>query len=238
MEKTEKIEKMEDFLTTLRTDRKREISCYEKREYLVGDRYRMIRRISIEDMDFGVQVSARDYYFFLIGNAQNAYYSVYELYRLLHLMATQEGKDYVNSLLQKQISSRKKGKLRYGDIDYEMKKSVIPDRNEMIEVEDGSVQIDYKTLFILINLIQEKSNYLFERSKKYRGYKNGIIRLLITLIQIEKNNPILEEKGWVYDETEKKIKYNEKIVKYKNDEKFKKYYLTKGEKDSIMSIES
>lgn len=80
----------------------------------------------------------------------------------------------------------------------------------MIEVEDGSVQIDYKTLFILINLIQEKSNYLFERSKKYRGYKNGIIRLLITLIQIEKNNPILEEKGWVYDETEKKLSITKK----------------------------
>ena len=64
MEKTEKIEKMEDFLTTLRTDRKRENSCYEKREYLVGDRYRMKTRISIEDMEFGVQVSARDYYLY------------------------------------------------------------------------------------------------------------------------------------------------------------------------------
>ena len=201
---------MEDFLTTLRTDRKREISCYKKREYLVGDRYRMIRRISIEDMDFGVQVSAQDYFFFLIGNDQNAYYSVYELYSLLHLMATQEGKDYVNSRLQEQISYKEKDKLRYGDIDYEMKKSVRLNRNEMIEVEDGSVQIDYKTLFILINLIQEKSNSLFERSKKNISYKNGIIRLLITLIQIEKNNPILEEKGWVYDETEKKLSITKK----------------------------
>lgn len=232
------MEKMGDFLTTLRTDRKREISCYKKRGYLVGDGYRMIRKISVEDMDFGVQVSTQDYFFFLIGNEQNAYYSVYELYGLLHLMAMKVGKNYVNSLLQKQIDSIKKGKLRYEDIDYEMKKSVIPKINDKIEVEDGSEQIDYKTLFILLNLIQEKSNSLFGRSKKNRGYKNGIIRLLITLIHVEKNNPILEEKGWIYDETEKKIKYNEKIVKYKNDEKFKKYYLTKGEKDSIMSIES
>lgn len=231
---------MADFLTTLRTDRIREISCYEKKGYSILDenQYRMIRRINIEDIEIGVQVSARDYYFYLIGSNQNAYYSVYELYSLLHLMAVREGKDYVNSLLQKQINSVEKDKLRYEDIDYEMKKSVIPDRNEKIVVKDGSEQVDYKTLLILLNLIQEKSNSMFESSEENKDCKNGVIRLLIALIDVEKNNQILKEKGWVYDEKEKKFKYDEKIVKYKNDEKFKKYYLTKGEKDSIMSVES
>lgn len=230
--------KMEDFLTTLRTDRKREISCYKKRGYLVDDRYRMIRKISIEDMDFGVQVSARDYFFFLINNGQNAYYSVYELYSLLRLMALELGRDNVNSLLQKQINSREKGKLIYEDIDYEMKKSVIPKKNDKIEVEDGSEQIDYKTLFILLNLMQEKSNSLFGSSIKNKDYKNGMIRLLITLIGVEKDNPVLRDRGWVFDHSKKRFNYDEKKDKYKNKEKFKKYNLTKGEKDSIMSIES
>ena len=234
------MEKMADFLTTLRTDRIREISCYKRKGYMFSKNndYIMIRRISLEDTEISVQVSANDYYFYLIGSDQNAYYSVYELYSLLHLMAVKEGKGYVNSLLQKQIDSAEKGQLRYEDIDYEMKKSVIPDRNEKIVVKDGSEQVDYKTLFILLNLIQEKSNSLFGSSEENKDYKNGIIRLLITLIDVEKNNQILKEKGWVYYEEEKKFKYDEKIVKYKNDEKFKKYYLTKGEKDSIMSIES
>ncbi|MGP1434360.1 MAG: hypothetical protein ACTTKP_08790 [Catonella sp.] len=232
------MEKMADFLTILRTDRKREISGYRKRGYLVREGYRLVRKISIEDMEFGVQVSAQDYFFFLIGNNQNAYYSVYELYNLLHLMAVREGKDYVNSLLQKQIDSKYRCIFKYEDIEYEMKKSVIPDENEKIEVEDGSEQVDYKTLFILLNLIQEKSNSLFGSRRKNKDYKNGIIRLLITLIDVEQNNQILTEKGWVYDEEEKKFKYDGKTVQYKNNEKFKKYYLTKGEKDSIMSIES
>lgn len=234
---------MKDFLIQLRTERKREISCYEKNGYIfdrVKDKnnYFMIRKISVEGIEIGVQVSASDYYFCLIINEQNAYFSVYELYRLLHLMTSCESNEYVISYLQQQIDSKSRCKLRYEDIDYKVKKSIIPDKNKKIKVEESSEQIDYKTLFILLNLMQEKSNSLFGSSIKNKDYKNGMIRLLITLIGVEKDNPVLRDRGWVFDHSKKRFNYDEKKDKYKNKEKFKKYNLTKGEKDSIMSIES
>ena len=230
------MEEVRDFLTILRTDRKREISKYKEKDYLVPDSFRMIRKILIEECHIGVQVSSQDYYFYLIDNGQNAYFSVRELYYLLVRMSLNEGKKYVVDLLQKQIDIDEKSEFIYENITYSIKKTIIPERNGLIRVEDGSCDVDYKQLFVLLNLVQQKSNSMFENSPGNEHYKNGILRLLMTLVEAEKDHEILKAKGWFYDKDREIFKYIE--VMNEEDKRRKKYYLTKEERDDIMSLES
>ncbi|SFU75153.1 hypothetical protein [Butyrivibrio sp. M55] len=230
------MEAMRDFLSILRTDRKREISKYKKKDYLVSDSYRMVRKIQIEGLLIGVQVSSQDYYFYLIDDSQNAYFSVRELYNLLFQMSIKEGKKYVLELLEKQIKNTEEAALRYENIDYAIKKTIIPEENDMITVEDGSSEVSYRQLFVLLNLVQQKSNTMFENSLGNESYKNGILRLLMTLIEAEKDHEILQSKGWFFDIEEDKFIYKE--ILNEEDKRRKKYYLTEEERDDIMSIES
>ncbi len=227
---------MRDFLSILRTDRRREINNYREKDYLVSDSFRMIKKIQVEGICIGVQVSAQDYYFYLIDSGQNAYFSVRELYNLLFKMALLEGKEYVVELLNKQITILENDCFQYETIDYTIKKTVIPDRNGSIDVEDGSRDVDYQKLFVLVNLVQQKSNAMFLNSPGNECYKDGILRLLMTMIEIGRNHDILKSKGWFYDTGLERFVYKE--ILNDEDKKLKKYYLTEEERDVIMSIES
>lgn len=230
------METMRDFLSILRTDRKREMAQYKEKDYLVPDNFRMIRKIIIEDLEIGVQVDAQDYHFYLIEDNQNAYFSISDIYGLLRKMSLTEGKAYVKRLLQRQLDMQENAYLVYEDISYEIKKSILPDREGEIEVDDGSKQVKYKQLFVLLNLIQQKSNAMFENSPGNESYKDGIVRLLKVLIDTRRNHSILKEKGWYYSKNEKKFYYKELLEG--EEKRHKKYYLTEGERDSIMSLES
>lgn len=227
------MEAMRDFLSILRTDRKREISKYKEKDYLVSDSYRMVRKIQIEGFSIGVQVSSQDYYFYLIDDSQNAYFSVRELYNLLLQMSIKEGNNYVIGLLEKQITNVEETAFRYENIDYAIKKTIIPEKNDSITVEDGSSEVSYQQLFVLLNLIQQKSNTMFENSPGNENYKNGILRLLMTLIEAEEDHEILQSKGWFFDIDEDKFIYKE--ILNEEDKRRKKYYLTEEERDDIMS---
>ncbi len=232
-----KMESMRDFLSILRTDRKREISKYREKGYLVtSSSYRMVRKIQIDGFSIGVQVSSQDYYFYLIEDSQNAYFSVRELYNLLFKMSIKEGKSYVLEMLEKQIQNEEECALTYENIDYSIKKTVIPKKSDVITVEDGSSSVGYQQLFVLLNLVQQKSNTMFESSPGNENYKNGILRLLMTLIEAEEDHDILQSKGWFFDNDEDKFDYKE--ILNEDEKKQKKYYLTEEERDDIMSSES
>lgn len=231
------MEAMRDFLSILRTDRKREISKYREKDYLVSESFRMVRKIKIDGFTIGVQVSSQDYFFYLIDDGQNAYFSVRELYDLLVQMSIQEGKKYVLGLLEKQIVDEKETAFRYENIDYSIKKTTIPEREGVIIVEDGSNAVSYQQLFVLLNLVQQKSNTMFENSPGNEDYKNGILRLLMTLIEIEENHKILQSKGWFFDSEDEKYVYKDVFLN-EEDKKLKKYYLTEEERDDIISLES
>ncbi len=233
------MENMRDFLLITRNDRTREKLLYSKKQYLVPDSYRMIRKIRFEreygTIEVELQVSKQDYHFYLIENEGNAYFSIPEIYDLLNTMSDIEGKEYVSNLLKKQLMETEKESFCYEDIEYEIRKCVIPDRDGKIAVIDGSQKISYEMLFILINLIQEKSSAMFSKSIGNEKYIDGIIRLLVALIECTGNHNVLNEKGWFWNFEDKCYVFSkEKIIERNR----KKYYLTKGELDDIISLES
>ena len=85
-------------------------------------------------------------------------------------------------------------------------------------------------MFLLIILIQEKSNALFKRSTgNKRLYVNGILRLLIVLLEGEQEDTLLKSLGWSWNAKEYEFQYVSKDNR-KGREIFK-YYLTKTEYD-------
>lgn len=234
------MEDMKDFLAIARNDRNREKTAYIKKNYLVPDYYRMIRKISFirraRVIELGVQVSKQDYYFYLIEDGENAYFSIREIYDLLNRMSSVEGKDYVSVLLMNQMAETDKESFIYEDIEYEVRKSIAPDRSGEIEVFDGSKKVSYEMLFTLINIIQEKSSAMFLKSHGNEKYVDGIIRLLIVLVKCSNDYDKLKEKGWFWNEDLGQYYYKDVINE--EDKRSKKYYLTEGEYDDIMSLES
>lgn len=228
------MEEMRDLLTILRAERQREINRYKEKQYLVSKYYRMIRKIQFDNYSIGIQVSSGDYFFYIIDDNQNAYFSVRELYELLFQMAHSEGVEYVSEMLEKQIANEEETFLKYDNIDYSIKKTIIPERDGAIIVEDGSSSVSYRQLFVLLNLIQQKSNTMFGDNPKNTQYKNGILRLLITLIEAEGDHDILQSKGWFFDSEDEKFIYQDSLLNEK-EKKLKKYYLTEEERDDIMS---
>lgn len=233
------MENMRDFLLIARNDRKREKLLYSKKQYLVPDSYRMIRKIRFEReyrmIELELQVSKQDYYFYLIENEGNAYFSIPEIYDLLNTMSDMEGKEYVSNLLKKQLMEIEKESFYYEDTEYEIRKCVIPDRDGKIAIFDGSQKISYEMLFILINIIQEKSSAMFSKSNGNEKYIDGIIRLLVALIECSGTHTVLNEKGWLWNFEDKCYVFSKEKKREKN---IKKYYLTKGEFDDIISLES
>lgn len=234
------IERMNDFISTIRTDRLRQIEKYREKGYLIDKRFRLVDKIEVphegKRYNFGVQASSRDVYFYLIDDEENAYYSISEIYELLWRMATMEGVHYVQELLNDLMASDEKGKFIYKKIEYEIKKSITPSRKGSVEVFDGSKKVDYQKLFILITLVQEKSNALFARGDNNQDYMNGIIRLLIVLIISSGDHDILKKKGWYYDQEKEKFYY--KDILNAEEKRKKKYYLTQDEYEIIISTES
>ncbi len=63
----------------------------------------------------------------------------------------------------------------------------------------GHKRFRMKCFFILINLIQEKSSAMFSKSIGNEKYIDGIIRLLVALIECTGNHNVLNEKGWFWN---------------------------------------
>lgn len=236
------MEKFKDFLSTARTDRFRQLNEYKDKGYLADDRYRMTEKVLMSYYeDYGCQVSSRDFYFYITERNGNAYYSIVELYQLLHRIIQKEGNDFVLDLLNKieKAGTTKKTEdyIIYRGIQYGIRSHVEPGVNGKIEILDGSISLDYKKIIGLIILIQEKSNYFWNSSKDDKKYTEGLLRLFRALVTSSKNHPLLESKGWKYSNEKDEFEY---VGKFSSDDKKAKrvYYLTKGELDDIISSES
>lgn len=236
---------MEDFISIVRTDRKRELAFYKQLGYaLVNDsQYILINKIIVythqKKYNIGVQVDGYEVYFYIIDDGANYYLSIYDIYKVLHQIAISNDDDFVIKSLKKQLSRRTKHKdtFSYKGVNYELSPIILPPTNGLVMLPGASKEIDYEHLFVLLSLIQEKSNAFFRRSKKStdKKYKNGIIRLLIVLLSQQHDIPLLNELGWfwasdcfVFDRSQ-----TQKIDERRERNK-KKYYLTNEEYSSII----
>ena len=236
------METFNDFLSTARTDRFRQLNEYNNKSYLTDDKYRMVEIIDTSYYgEYGLQVSERDFYFYVLDEKGNAYYSIIELYQLLQRIGQKEGLDFVINLLSQIEKSEKTGKLDdyivYRGIKYRTRPHVEPEIEGEITIADGSIPLNYKKLVGLLILIQEKSNYFWNASKGNQKYKEGILRMLKALIVAEHNHPVLENKGWCYYSEKDRFEY---VGTFSDEHKREKkvYYLTEGELDDIISSES
>ena len=243
---------MENFISTIRTDRFREMKEYDDKGYFFIDRqaYRKIDKITTRqegyEMTFGVEATQNDVYFYLINNQANTYLSIYEIYQLLLAVTCSEGEDFVVNALKQQLrlkirkspGKNKKDvwlnqeKFEYCGIEYDIRKTVELGRKGEVGIPDISLEITYKQLFLLINLIQEKSNALFLRGKQNRKYADGILRLFVVLLCVHKELNLLTDLGWSYNAETDGFLFE--APKEENQRNKRKYYLTKKEYDNIM----
>lgn len=247
---------MDNFISIIRTDRKREINKYKNMKYSVGDEknYRLIDRIKTLQngyiFEFGAEATEREIYFYVIEDGANAYFSIVEIYKLLQDIMIREGEDFVIDLLKEQIQieievvknsendnkekTLNQERFLYRGVEYYIKRTVeINDkRNGQVKPWDSSVKISYRQFFTLLNLIQEKSNALFSRGKNNDQYKNGLIRLLIVLLINNHDIPILLQKGWKYDDENEKYTYQK--IEEETEISKRKYYLTEEEYKNII----
>lgn len=240
---------MKNFIPVIRTDRLREMQSYEQKGYSFIDKknYMMIEKIYTRqegyEFEFGIEVTQNDVYFYLTEEKANVYLSIIELYHLLYAVGQQEGMEFVAGALKGQLRIQMKKaeakmlnqeKFVYRNLEYEIRKTVSLKRNAAVEIPNIAFSIPYCELFMLLNLIQEKSNALFSRKKESKCYMDGILRLLIVLLTLKKDDACLLELGWRFDASLDQFVFAEIPDEQKTERGKRKYYLTKTEYKNIL----
>ncbi|TYC84474.1 hypothetical protein FXB42_11950 [Acetobacterium wieringae] len=252
---------MNDFISTVRTDRLREIGEKERTGIVIADKYkyRLVDTIIIPMSDeknliYGFQVNQKDVYFYIIDEGANSYYTIIELYELLKYMCDSGNEDIVFEVL-KRIEEIEMKRVRnsigtddtaqdiwenradfiYRGITYHFKAVEYPEYDGIIEMPDGARTLSYQQVFLLLNLIQEKSNAFFTRGESNKKELiNGITRLFLGLLSGKEDHDELKSLGWFYDTQKNKYVLRPNMSKNKE----RKYYLTKEEYLIIMNKES
>lgn len=236
------------FIPAKREDRRNEMKNHKLNgyEFIRENDYKLVERIFImkdlNQFDFEVRVDFKEVRFYIIKSNSRIYLSLYEIYLLLNDIYLDSDIDISKEL--KKIYSNDKEKFICKTLEYEFPKSPIFENQYQIRIQNSNLEISYTELLLLIFLIQEKSNYFCSISEDMHIYKNGIINMMITLLNCREENTILKELGWNYSQY--KNKYLENQLKHldKSDEKNKefnktvdrKYYLTEDEMKSILRL--
>lgn len=235
---------MKQFIDVVRNNRRQEIEKYIAKGYYCHEdgKYTFIDSITVrneEDVKIGIEVTEREVFFYVIDEGVNSYYSIIEMYNLFIDMCFREGTDFVISKLQEQLannySEEKGSSIIYDNNEYSIHKIVTVQDKGSIMPSDSSLELQYQHLFVLLNLIQEKSNALFSMGKE-KEYINGVLRLLIVLLSCDRDNPVLREMGWNYKKSDCKFIFEKPVLETKRS--IRKYYLTEEEYQYILKKES
>lgn len=232
---------MKNFIPVMRAKRLLEMKMYLDKGYTIQDKkhYLMLETIQLnymgEEYEYGIQVTQDEIYFFINKDTGNIYLSIVEIYQMLYQMNNLDGGYFLNCL-KKQLKQKRNVQVDFVNhgISYRMTKPVEIIKKAYIDIPQTGIQITNKELFLLILLIQEKSNALFRRSTGVkRTYANGIIRLLIVLLESRKNDSLLNELGWNWNNLQQKYEF---VFKEERSGRIAfKYYLTQTEYSDIIS---
>lgn len=236
---------MNNFIPLLRADRLREINEYANREYIFRlgqNKYNHVGNFIVTN---NIATDSTKYYFEARTNQKEPrfyltvkddtglkecciYLKLFDIYILLYELCKKVPKEKVTEIL---LSERNMiWRVNYTRLNFEMKffSAEIPD--EYMRIPESNIKISYQNLFCIIALIQDKSNYFWSISteENKNNYTDGIIRLLVCLINTEENS-ILESHMW---------KYISKLNRYelRTDDYNYKYYLTLDEYENIMEV--
>ena len=245
---------MYEFIPVIRTDRYREIRAYKEKNFtfIKEKKFRLIDTIKINKSDkekykFEVRADFYDVKFYIIENNAAIYltfFQLYELFKQVHL----SGNIKVTYHLRQLLKRDKKEIFLYRGIEYKFTKIREFSLLHKVSIPNSGIQINYNELFYLLVLIQEKSNYLWSRSisEANKNFSNGIIRLIIVLLENKNGHEILNNLGWFMNDDGDGFKPNKLVelkkgtVNYKKHKELvkRKYYLTELEFGSIINLES
>lgn len=245
-----------EFIPIIREERKKEMGSYEKLGvgFIEKRKYKLIEKISIESnvnseelIEFEVRVTFKEVRFYIIKSDSCVYLSINEIYQLLNDMNLYNDIDIIDKLTVF-YKTTEKDQFVYKDKTYNFPKSPNFYDKYKIKIANSNLNISWNEFFILIFLIQEKSNYFWSIKKEETiPYNNGIIYLLITLLNCKENNNLLKELGWNYSTEEERYMDNvlskpdrDEVSEEEYEENCKiverKYYLTEDEMKSILKI--
>lgn len=226
---------MKNFIPVMRAKRLLEMKSYIGKGYEIQDKkhYCMLEYIYLEYMneryEYGIQVTQDEIYFYINKDKANIYLSIIEVYHLIINFNEIDG-GYFLSCLKKQLRQKVSQQSEFVNqgLAYKIAKPIEIQKEMCVNVLQTGIQITNKELFLLLILIQEKSNALFKRSTGIkRSYANGILRLLVVLLEKEKDDELLESLGWKWDEKSSKFIFMKK--EKRTGREVYKYYLTKSE---------
>jgi hypothetical protein len=239
---------METLIPLIKSDRLREIILYKSKDYsfrLGENKYIYLSKINIKinknNYCFQIRDNQSEQKFFISINDSCIYLTVMEIYDLLKRICDDIGTKRIKNIL---MGKRNKiAKIDYLGLPFEVLffTSSIP--KGKLFLPESNIKINYEYLFLLIALIQDKSNYLWKLSNVDNGiYINGILRLLTCFIST-KQNEILKKYGWDYNLSNERYYFNIKKLskpittkdKKGNDIKIK-YYLTQEQYEDIMNL--
>lgn len=232
---------MKNLIPVLRTRRLLEMKQYQEKGYQIQDKkhYLMLEKVQLRYMDtdyeYRVQVTQDELYFYISRDDANMYLSIAEIYDLLAGLPDENKAAFVN-VMKKQLRQRSAAHLEFINhgLTYKMMQPVGFGREFTIAVPQNGIQITNRELFLLLILIQSKSNELFRRSTgKKRSYVNGILRMLIILLECQNEDTLLGSLGWRWEDKMQRYVFISKDSR-KGREKFK-YYLTKKEYDTRLN---
>lgn len=227
----------EMFVPYVRSLRNNEIGLFENKGYIVPNKaeYTFTDKISIDingkSHCFGIRVNINEVYFYILTKGVNIYLTITEIYELLWEIAIKNNDRWVLSELEFYYKSDETITFKYQSQDFKVHKISDAIPNGIIPIRDAEINISYEELFLLIYLIQDKSNY-FESLSTEKRYINGLVRLLKVLLECNSDNIHLATLGWKFSNVENKfLLQKEKIVGERNK---KRYYLTVDEERIII----
>ena len=224
---------VKNFIPVMRAKRLLEMKSYIDKGYEIQDKkhYIMLQNVKLNYMDewyeYGVQITQDEFYFYIIKDKANIYLSIVEIYHLL-LDFNRKDSGYFVSCLKRQLRQKVslQSEFKSQDLTFKIAKPVEIKTKMSVSVLQTGIQITNRELFLLLMLIQEKSNALFKRSTGVkRPYANGIFRLLVILLELNKEDELLENLGWKWDAESGMFNFLSKSKRVGREAY--KYYLTK-----------
>lgn len=224
------------FVRNIREKRKKEINNYELKGYILNKNNYItndILQININGIIFkyGIRVNGNDVYFYILKEGCQIYLKIYDIYLILWKLYYKENNKQIIDFLEYYENNSQGISFSYEGVNYFVHQLPKIDENIKIGVLDSDVEITLEELFLLIYLIQDKSNYLISLGKKTE-YINGIIRMLTTLLKCNNKNDILETIGWFFDY--EKCYYILNSKDFLSEKKKRMNYLTEYEESLIL----
>lgn len=203
---------MQELIIVLRYERLKKIKEMQDSGITIDkNRFVYVKKFTIDENyhSFEVRVSGSELYFYVSKSLfedssttyTNSYFSIFEIYRAIMKLPDQD-LIVITQILTKGLV--KESTLFYEGSKFEINTLNLNMANELsidiIKIDD--INIGIKDFLYLLSIVQVKSNAFFSENSKTPEYKNGILNLLLVLINMKSNHDLLQSKGWEYNNSE------------------------------------